>query len=326
VTHPTAEERLELTVGEDGGGRLDTWLAEAADLSRTRAVQLIEGGRVTVNGAVPKKRDTVRPGDAVAVTLPAPEPSEIPAEEIPLSIVYQDGDLLVIDKPAGLVVHPAAGHRSGTLVNALLHAVGDLSGIGGVLRPGIVHRLDKDTSGLMIVAKNDEAHRKLAEAMKSRRIKRSYLAACWGHLGKDDATVDAPIGRHPGERKRMGVVQGGRRAVTHFKRLEQWRAADLVRAELETGRTHQIRVHLLHLGHPVVGDRTYAPPGVKGIAPQDRLWASGLLKRVPRQFLHAAELRFAHPRTGGEMRFEAPLPADLREAAEWARNPAPGLA
>jgi 23S rRNA pseudouridine1911/1915/1917 synthase len=178
----------------------------------------------------------------------------------------------------------------------------------------------------MLVAKNDEAHRALADAMKSRKIKRAYLAAAWGHLGRDDVTVDAPIARHPGQRKKMAVVPGGRRAVTHIRRLEQWRSADLLRCELETGRTHQIRVHLLHIGHPIVGDRSYAPPGVKGTAPADRLWATGLLKRVPRQFLHAAELRFSHPRTGQEMRFEAPLPPDLRDAAEWARKAAPGLA
>jgi 23S rRNA pseudouridine1911/1915/1917 synthase len=323
---PAGEERLELTAGEEAGGRLDAWLAEAAGLSRSRAVQLIEQGRVTLNGRVPKKRDRPSPGDRVVVVLPVPEPSHIAPEEIPLSVVYEDADLLVIDKPAGLVVHPAAGHQTGTLVNALLHSVGDLSGIGGVLRPGIVHRLDKDTSGLMIVAKNDDAHRRLADALRSRRVKRAYLTAAWGHLGRDEATVDAAIGRHPGERKKMAVVPGGRHAITHFRRLEQWRAADLLRAELETGRTHQIRVHLLHLGHPVVGDRTYAPAGVAGIAPQDRAWAAGLLKRVPRQFLHAAELRFQHPRTGAEMRFEAALPEDLRNAAEWARNPAPGLA
>jgi 23S rRNA pseudouridine1911/1915/1917 synthase len=320
------DQRMEFVAGEDAGGRLDAWLAEAAGLSRTRAMQLIEAGRVTLNGAVPKKRDQPKPGDVVVVTMPAPVPSDIGAEEIPLSIVYQDADLLVIDKPAGLVVHPAAGHRGGTLVNALLHAVGDLSGIGGVLRPGIVHRLDKDTSGLMLVAKNDDAHRALADAMKARKIKRAYLAAAWGHLGRDDVTVDAPIARHPGQRKKMAVVPGGRRAVTHIRRLEQWRSADLLRCELETGRTHQIRVHLLHIGHPIVGDRTYAPAGVKGTAPADRLWARGLLERVPRQFLHAAELRFQHPRTGQEMRFEAPLPPDLREAAEWARKAAPGLA
>ncbi|MDB4949268.1 MAG: ribosomal large subunit pseudouridine synthase [Gemmatimonadetes bacterium] len=320
------EERIELTAGEDAGGRLDAWLAEAAGISRTRAVQLIEQGRVTLNGGVPKKRDQPVPGDVVSVVMPAPERSDVPAEDIPLTIVYQDADLLVIDKPAGLVVHPAAGHRTGTLVNALLYAVDDLSGIGGVLRPGIVHRLDKDTSGLMVVAKHDEAHRRLAAALKDRKVKRAYLVAAWGHLGRDDATVDAPIGRHSGERKKMAVNASGRRAVTHFKRLEQWRAADLLRAELETGRTHQIRVHLLHLGHPVVGDRTYAPTAVKGIAPQDRPWASGLSKRVRRQFLHAAELRFMHPRTGEELRFEAALPPELAAAAEWARGAPPAVA
>lgn len=315
-------ERIEIVAGEEAGGRLDAWLAERTGLSRSRAVQLIEEGRVWLNGAVPRKRDRPAAGDRVEVALPPPEPSELAAEEIPVPILYQDADLLVIDKPAGLVVHPAAGHRSGTLVNALLHAVGDLSGIGGVLRPGIVHRLDRDTSGLMLVAKNDDAHRALSEALKRRDVRRAYLAAAWGHLPREAITVDAPIGRHPAERKRMAVVPDGRHAVTHFRLLERWPAADLVRAELETGRTHQIRVHLLHAGHPVVGDRTYAEGREKGISGPARTWAAGLAKRVGRQFLHAAELRFRHPRTGEEMRFEAPLPPDLAAAAEWARGSA----
>jgi 23S rRNA pseudouridine1911/1915/1917 synthase len=218
------------------------------------------------------------------------------------------------------VVHPAVGNRTGTLVNALLHAVGDLSGIGGVLRPGIVHRLDRDTSGLLVVAKHDEAHRVLSEALKRREIKRSYLAAAWGHLPEERISVEAPIGRSPNDRKRMAVVAGGRRALTHFRRLERWAGADLVRAELETGRTHQIRVHLLHLGHPVVGDRLYGVGRETMVAAQQRPWARGLARRVRRQFLHAAELRFRHPRTGAEMHFEAPLPADLAAAAEWARG------
>jgi 23S rRNA pseudouridine1911/1915/1917 synthase len=315
-----AEHRTELVAGDDAGGRLDAWLAGRLDVSRSRAAQWIEEGRVTLNGAVPKKRDPPQPGDRVVVRLPPPEPSALVPEDIPLAIVHQDADLLVIDKPPGLVVHPAPGNRSGTLVNALLHAVGDLSGIGGVLRPGIVHRLDRDTSGLMVVAKHDAAHRALADALKARRITRAYLAAAWGHLAQDEVRVDAPIGRHPTERKRMAVVEGGRPARTRFRRLERWRAADLLRAELDTGRTHQIRVHLLHLGHPVVGDRTYAPERHRAFSGPDRAWAAGLAKRVPRQFLHAAELRFTHPRTGRPMEFHAPLPPDLAAAAEWARS------
>ena len=314
------EQRVQLLAGDEAGERLDSWLAARLDLSRSRAAQLIEQGRVTLNGAVPRKRDRPAPGDRVEVVIPPPEPSGLAAEDIPLAIVYQDDDLLVIDKPAGLVVHPAPGNPTGTLVNALLHAVGDLSGIGGVLRPGIVHRLDKDTSGLMIVAKHDEAHRTLSAELKARRISRAYLAAAWGHLPGDEVPVDAPIGRHPTERKRMAVVPDGRPARTRFIRVERWRAADLVRAELETGRTHQIRVHLLHLGHPVVGDRTYAPDRHRGVSGPERAWAAGLARRVPRQFLHATELRFTHPRTGDPMRFDAPLPPDLAAAAEWARS------
>jgi 23S rRNA pseudouridine1911/1915/1917 synthase len=314
------EVPVELVVGDDAGERLDSYLAARLDLSRSRAVQLIEQGRVTIGGAVPKKRDRPAPGDRIEVRIPPPEPSALTPEDIPLEVVYQDDDLLVVDKPAGLVVHPAAGHRSGTLVNALLYAVGDLSGIGGVLRPGIVHRLDRDTSGLMVVAKHDEAHRRLAEALKRRDVRRLYLAAAWGHLAQDEVHVDAPIGRHPTDRRRMAVVPEGRPARTRFTRLERWRAADLVRAELETGRTHQIRVHLLHLGHPVVGDRTYAPERERGFSGPERGWAAALARRVPRQFLHAAELRFRHPRTGAEMVFEAPLPPELAAAAEWARG------
>jgi 23S rRNA pseudouridine1911/1915/1917 synthase len=320
---PQTEQRV-LLEGDGADERLDSWLASRLDLSRSRATQLIEQGRVTLNGAVPKKRDRAGPGDVVEVRIPAPQPSSLTPEDIPLTIVHQDDDLLVIDKPAGLVVHPAAGNPTGTLVNALLHAIPDLSGIGGVLRPGIVHRLDKDTSGLMIVAKHDDAHRTLSEALKRREVRRAYLTAAWGRLAEDDMLVDAPIGRDPNERKRMAVVPDGRAARTRFRRLERWRAADLVRAELETGRTHQIRVHLLHLGHPVVGDRTYAPDRHKGFGGPERAWAAGLARRVPRQFLHAAELRFVHPRTGEAMRFDSPLPPDLAAAAEWARSsPAP---
>jgi 23S rRNA pseudouridine1911/1915/1917 synthase len=313
-------ERRQITVQGDAGERLDVWLAAALGISRNRSAELIEAGRVRVNGAPPRKRDPVAMGDRLDVEIPAPEPSPLNSQDIPLDIHYEDRDLLVLDKPAGLVVHPAPGHREGTLVNALLHHVGDLSGIGGVLRPGIVHRLDKDTSGLLLVAKHDESHRRLADALRLRTIRRVYLAACWGHLAEDEVVVDAPVARHPGDRKRMAVVEGGRRALTRFRRREPWRAADLLRAELETGRTHQIRVHLLHLGHPVVGDAVYAPRRERGFSGPERAWAAELARRTPRQFLHAAELRFEHPMTGAPMAFSAPLPPDLAAVAEWARG------
>jgi 23S rRNA pseudouridine1911/1915/1917 synthase len=319
MTPAPAAAQHRITVGSEGAGRLDAFLAtELPGLSRSRAAQLVAEGHVLVNGATPRKSYRPAAGDIVEVTVPAAVPSAIAAESIPLNVVHEDADLLVIDKPAGLVVHPAPGHGTGTLVNALLHHVGDLSGIGGVLRPGIVHRLDKDTSGLMIVAKNDAAHRALAGALKQRRIRRIYLAVAWGHLSTDEITVDAPIGRASNDRKRMAVSPLGRSAVTHLRRLQRWRAADLVRAELETGRTHQIRVHLAHIGHPVVGDRTYGVNALRGISGPDRGWAAQLHRLVPRQFLHAAELRFEHPRTGAALRFESPLPTDLQKAADWA--------
>lgn len=313
-------------VVEEGNGpsdRLDRYLAERLDISRSRLEQLIASEQVTVNGRVEKKRYQPKAGDRIRVIVPPPEPSTALPEAIPLDIVYEDEDLLVLNKPAGLVVHPAPGHRTGTLVNALLHQVSDLSGIGGVLRPGIVHRLDRDTSGLMIVAKNDDAHRRLSADLKQRRIRRRYLVAAWGHLQQDEMTVDAPIGRHPGERKRMAVIDGGRRAVTHFRRLQRWRAADLLSAELETGRTHQIRVHLLQLGHPVVGDAVYGVGRERGFSGPERGWAASLARRTPRQFLHAAHLDFVHPRTGAELAFEAPLPPDLQGVKDWATQPAP---
>jgi 23S rRNA pseudouridine1911/1915/1917 synthase len=310
----------ELTVDVSDGSRLDSYLAARLPLSRSRVVQLIESGMIRLNGEAPKKRAVPLPGDRIQIRIPPPEPSPLTPEAIALDILYQDADLLVIDKPAGMVVHPAPGNRGGTLVNALLHEVGDLSGIGGVLRPGIVHRLDKDTSGLLLVAKNDSAHGALADALRKRKVVRRYIAAAWGHAEQEEFTVDAPIGRHPTHRKRMAVVEGGRRAVTHFRVLERWRAADLVQAQLESGRTHQIRVHLAHVGHPVVGDRVYGAAREKGFSGVARSWAAELARRVPRQFLHAAELRFSHPRTGEEMRFVSELPDDLREAAEWARG------
>jgi 23S rRNA pseudouridine1911/1915/1917 synthase len=320
---PPAESpaSMRFVVEEAADLRLDAFLAtRIADLSRSRAAQLIEAGAVTLNGRPARKSERPAPGDVIVLDMPAATPSQIPAEPLPLAIIYEDADLLVIDKPAGLVVHPAPGHPSGTLVNALLHHVRDLSGIGGVLRPGIVHRLDKDTSGLLLVAKHDAAHRALAEALRRREIRRIYTAAAWGHLSEDSLTVDAPIARSPTDRKRMAVVPGGRAARTRLRRLERWPAADLLHAELESGRTHQIRVHLAHIGHPVVGDATYGAHGARGISGPARRWAQLLASRVSRQFLHAEELQFRQPTTGKPLRFRSPLPPDLAEVAEWARG------
>ncbi|HUF12788.1 MAG TPA: RluA family pseudouridine synthase [Longimicrobiales bacterium] len=307
VSEAEAGERLDAHVGARAGG-----------LSRSRAAALIEAGEVTVNGRLAKKSSSVSAGDVVRVRVPEPEASSVEAEDIPLRIVYEDEDVAVIDKPAGLVVHPAPGHRSGTLVNALLHHIDDLSGIGGVRRPGLVHRLDKDTSGLLLVAKHDEAHRKLSDALKRREIRRSYLAAAWGHLEQERMSVDAPIGRSRTDRKRMAIGEGGRRALTHFRRLERWLAADLLEARLETGRTHQIRVHLLSIGHPIVGDRVYGGGAARGVSGPHRAWASELERRTPRQFLHAWRLGFVHPRSGEKMDFRSPLPEDLEAVRAWA--------
>ena len=320
VPEPAVRRRL-VVEDEPAQHRLDAWLAaRLPDLSRSRVAQLLTDGHVLVNGAPARKSRRPEPGDIIEVDVPAPVEDTIEPAAIPLDIVFQDADIAVLMKPAGLVVHPAPGHRQDTLVNALLHHLTDLSGIGGVLRPGIVHRLDKDTSGLMLVAKNDAAHRALAAALKRREVRRIYLAAAWGHLSADDVIVDQPIARSPTHRQRMAVVEGGRAARTRLHRLERWRAADLIRAELDTGRTHQIRVHLAHLGHPVVGDTVYGGAGARGISGPDRAWAQALEKRTSRQFLHATELELAHPRTGEQLRFEAPLPPDLAEAAEWARE------
>jgi 23S rRNA pseudouridine1911/1915/1917 synthase len=315
VANPT---RLEVT-GPAEGARLDAFLAgRLPELSRSRVVQLIAEGRVLLNGRAAKKSERVVPGDVVEVAVPPPVPSTVGPEDIPLDVVYEDAHLLVVSKPAGLVVHPAPGHRTGTLVNALLHYVEDLSGIGGVKRPGIVHRLDRDTSGLMRVAKHDQAHRRLAAALKRREIRRRYLVVAWGHLDQDRVTVDAPVGRSHRNRKRMAVLEGGRRAVTRFERLARWPAADLLEAELETGRTHQIRVHLAHIGHPVVGDAVYGAGGARGISGPDRPWAAELERRVPRQFLHAYRLTFAHPVTGQVLALEVPWPPDLAGVVAWA--------
>lgn len=315
------EEEREVTVPPEAEGeRLDAWLAGQIELSRSRIARLIEEGRVQLNGTLPRKSEPLTTGDRIRIRIPAPAPAHAEAEDLPLSIVWEDEHLLVVDKAPGMVVHPAPGNRTGTLVNALLHHVKDLSGIGGVLRPGIVHRLDQDTSGLLVVAKDDETHRALSDLLRVRRIRRLYLAASWGHLDRSPRKVDAPLGRDPANRRRMAVVaEGGRRAVTHLRVLEAWPAAELVEVGLETGRTHQIRVHLAHLGHPIVGDELYGAGWGAGMSGSIRPFAQSLARRVPRQFLHAHRLAFRHPGTDEVLRFESPLPPDLARVAEWAR-------
>lgn len=315
--------RTSLVVGAGEEGRLDRFVAHRLGLSRTRVQGLVAQGWVQVDGRPPRKSERLEEGAVVTVHVPPAEPVEIVPEDIPLVVVHEDAELLVVDKPAGMVVHPAPGHRSGTLVNALLHHVRDLSGVGGRLRPGIVHRLDRDTSGLLVVAKSDGAHLALSDALRRRRVKRLYRAACWGHLPEPLTTVDAPIGRDPRDRKRMAVVEAGRRAVSRVRVRERWLRADLLDVALQTGRTHQIRVHLAHLGHPVVGDRVYGAGWVRGMGGAGERWARELDRRVPRHFLHAAELVFDHPATGERMRFVSPLPADLAAAAAWAAGVGP---
>ncbi len=309
---------------EDGGERLDAYLAaRLSELSRARVQQLIKAEEVHVNGRREKASYRVQPGDTITLSLPAPvAPIDTAPENIPLEIVYQDADLLVINKQAGLVVHPGAGNWTGTLVNALLYHVHDLSGIGGELRPGIVHRLDKDTSGLLLVAKHDVAHRALAEMIERRIVVREYLALAWGHLAPETVTVDAPIGRDPGERQRMAVLAGEeerhtrRQAVTHFTVRERLPQAMALTAKLETGRTHQIRVHLFHLGHPVVHDPIYGLRIARRYLALLSPAARAALDALPGQALHAFRLTFPHPRTGERLSFEMPPPPAFLRAWE----------
>ncbi len=314
-------DRRAFEVGPDSeGDRLDRWLSERVELSRTRVAALIESGDVLLNGVRPRKAEPLAPGDRIEMSVPEPEPITAEAEDLPLEIVYEDEDLLVVNKPAGMVVHPAKGHPRGTLVNALLHHVTDLSGIGGKLRPGIVHRLDRETSGLLVVAKNDPTHQALSDALRKRKVRRLYRALSWGHLSESPLTIDAPLGRDPAERTRRAVVADGKRAVTHARVVDRLPAAELLDVALETGRTHQIRVHLAHIGHPIVGDETYGAGWSRGMSGAVRGWARELEAMADRQFLHARRLAFRHPSTGELLDLRIPLPPDLERIIEWAHG------
>ena len=301
-------------------GRLDAFVAAYFPISRSVAAELIRAGDVRVNGEPGRKSYRPRAGDSIEVSLPEARSHELVPEDLPLRVVFDDEHIAVVSKPAGMVSHPGPGHVSGTLVHALLHHVGRLSSVGLPHRPGIVHRLDRGTSGLMVVAKTDEAHLALTAALERREVGREYLAAAWGHLKSDQQTVDRPIGRSRGDRKKMAVVDGGRPSVTHLHRLERWKSADFLRVRLETGRTHQIRVHLQSLGHPVVGDSLYAAGREKGFVGAGGRWAQELSRRCSRMFLHAARLKLCHPATGEDLEFTDALPDPLDAAAEWGRE------
>ena len=298
-----------VTVTEaDAGQRLDKLLAEQLpELTRSAIQNLMREGCVTLAGAPLRKNAKAAVGDTIWIELPEPKETELVPEEIPLDIIYEDDDIVVVNKPRGMVVHPAPGNWSGTLVNALMYHCGDsLSGINGEIRPGIVHRIDKDTSGLLVVAKNDRAHQSLAEQIKEHSAGRRYYAVVYGAPREDKGTVNAPIARHRVDRKKMAVTEGGRQAITHYEVLERYRGYTYMAFQLETGRTHQIRVHMAHIGHPIIGDPLYGPSNDK--------W------KLDGQCLHAGQLTLTHPATGERMTFEAPLPAYFTTVLQKLRN------
>lgn len=301
----------------DVGTRLDTFVSASGELTRSAAARLIEEGTITVCGREVAKNYKLRAGDVVEILMPEPIPTEAQPEDIPLDVIFEDSDIIVVNKPTGMVVHPAAGNERGTLVNALLHhCAGSLSGIGGVVRPGIVHRIDKDTSGLLVAAKNDAAHNSLAEQLKVHDVGRVYYALLIGNLREDRGTVNTFIGRNPKDRKKMAVVSEtdgtARNAVTHYEVLERFRGYCLVKCQLETGRTHQIRVHMAHLGHPLVGDETYGGGKTKFEMANKSL--------ISGQCLHAKELKLTHPVTGEKMHFSCPLPPEMEMLIEKMRR------
>ncbi len=291
---------IEKTVPEgQAEKRLDCFLRECTEFSRSRISILISEGRCEINGRLEMKPSRIlETGDRVTLSVPMAEDPGIVPENIPLEFLYQDADIVVVNKPAGMVVHPAAGNPGGTLVNALLYAVRDLSGIGGEIRPGIVHRLDKDTSGVLVVAKNDRAHQALGEQFSQRSLEKHYRAVVLGSMKEESGRIEAPIGRSQKDRKKMAVVEGGRPSVTEWTRLSSLRGATFLDVHLLTGRTHQIRVHMKSIGHPVLGDQIYAPKAECAV-------------RIPRLMLHAYSIEINHPVTGERMQFTAPLPAEF---------------
>ncbi len=297
---------------KEAGMRLDAYVSTVSELSRSAAAKLIESGSLKLNGAAAEKKRTVTVGDVVEIILPEPAECEAEPEDIPLDVVYEDDDIIVINKPQGMVVHPAPGNYSGTLVNALLFRCRDsLSGIGGVMRPGIVHRIDKDTSGLLVVAKNDFSHAALSEELKYHGIEREYHALVKGGFSADAGTVNEPIGRHPIDRKKMAVLrnsESAREAVTHYEVLGRYGNVSYLKLMLETGRTHQIRVHMSYIGHPLLGDEVYG----QSKTPFEKRH-SALLSG---QALHARRLSLTHPRTGARMTFECPLPQEFSKLLE----------
>lgn len=308
MNETSAFERFDWTVEiDDKGERIDKFItSQNEDWSRSQVQAWIKEGRVTVNGEPSKNNYKVAPDDEISLRVPPPKELNIRPEAMDLEIVYEDEDVVVVNKPRGLVVHPAPGHYSGTLVNGLLEHCKDLSGINGVLRPGIVHRIDKDTSGLLMVAKNDKAHMGLAEQLKNHTVNRKYVAIVHGVIQHEMGTIDAPIGRDPKNRQQMAVVfENSKPAITHFVVLERFKDYTLVELKLETGRTHQIRVHMKYIGFPLASDPKYGP--------KDTLELNG-------QALHAKTLGFVHPRTGEYLEFEAPLPADMQEVLTFLRQ------
>ena len=305
-------EKHELTFPADGEPeRLDSFIARSVGaLTRSAVQKLIDDGQVAVDGSPQKPSLKLKGGERIAVVIPAPAPSEATAEDIPLEILYEDSDIVVINKPAGMVVHPGAGTSGGTLVNALLGHCGDLSGIGGTVRPGIVHRIDKETSGVLVVAKNDHAHHSLSGQFSAHSIKRVYLALVYGSPKGDKGKIESLIGRHPVDRKRMSSkARRGKHAVTHWQVIERFAGMTLVRLRLETGRTHQIRVHLSEAGYPLVGDKVYGGSGRLSSVTDPQL--KGLIKELDRQALHAKTLGIIHPATGEYMEFNTDLPVDM---------------
>ena len=311
---PVELGEFHLTVAPlEAGVRLDVFLSQhLPGLSRSHAAHLSDQGHVRVDGVMRKVGYRLKPGERIHVNLLPPAPVDVIAEAIPFTIIYEDPSLIVVDKPPGLVVHPAAGHAAGTLVNGLLHHCPDLEGIGGERRPGIVHRLDKDTSGLLVVAKNDMAHQGLSQQFKARQVHKIYLALVWGSPEEDSGCIDRPVGRHAVERKRMAVVaHGGREALTLWRVQERWAAATLLAVELKTGRTHQIRVHCQSMGHSIFGDPVYGRRRNVSRPGSGAADALAVLWQARRQMLHAAQLSFTHPVTYQQLAFEAPLPEDM---------------